>query len=122
LEIGLLVNDILVEHFPQIVDTGFTAAIEEDFDKIAEGKKEWVPMIREFYKPFHKNIESKVRRSKKKTIRKTGKTLPAMRWGSGGEIRPVRKIYRLQKFSGVPLHGKDGRRTKDGRRKCRRGL
>ena len=57
LEIGLLVNDILVEHFPAIVDIGFTASIEEDFDKIAEGEKEWVPVIRNFYKPFHKNID-----------------------------------------------------------------
>jgi len=65
LEIGLLVNDILVEHFPQIVDTGFTANIEEDFDAIAEGKKEWVPVIAAFYKPFHKNIESKVKTVKK---------------------------------------------------------
>ncbi|MDR3559770.1 MAG: DNA topoisomerase, partial [Candidatus Pacebacteria bacterium] len=65
LEIGLLVNDILVEHFPDIVDTGFTAGIEEDFDKIAEGKKDWVPVIAEFYKPFHKNIESKAKTVKK---------------------------------------------------------
>jgi DNA topoisomerase-1 len=65
LEIGLLVNDILVEHFPEIVDTGFTAGIEEDFDKIAEGKKDWVPVIAEFYKPFHKNIESKAKTVKK---------------------------------------------------------
>ncbi|HPN96303.1 MAG TPA: type I DNA topoisomerase [Candidatus Moranbacteria bacterium] len=65
LEIGLLVNDILVEHFPTIVDTGFTANMEENFDKIAEGKENWVPIIREFYKPFHKNIESKVKTVKK---------------------------------------------------------
>lgn len=65
LEIGLLVNDILVEHFPQIVDISFTADIEEDFDEIAEGKKKWVPVIRAFYKPFHKNIESKIKTVKK---------------------------------------------------------
>jgi DNA topoisomerase I len=65
LEIGLVVNDLLVEHFPKIVDTNFTATIEEDFDKIAEGKKEWVPVIRDFYKPFHKNIEAKVKTVKK---------------------------------------------------------
>lgn len=65
LEIGFLVNDILVEHFPVIVDTGFTASIEEDFDEIARGKKEWVPVIRNFYKPFHKNIEAKIKSVKK---------------------------------------------------------
>ncbi len=68
LEIGSLVNDLLVEHFPQIVDMNFTATIEEDFDQIAEGKKEWVPIIREFYKPFHKNLESKTKEIKKEDI------------------------------------------------------
>lgn len=65
MEIGLLVNDILVEHFPEIVDIHFTADIEEDFDQIAEGKKKWIPVIAEFYKPFHKNIESKAKTVKK---------------------------------------------------------
>jgi DNA topoisomerase-1 len=93
LEIGLLVNDILVEHFPQIVDTGFTAAIEEDFDKIAEGKKEWVPMIREFYKPFHKNIESKVKTVKKEDYQeKLEKPCPQC----GGDL--VVKFGRFGKF------------------------
>jgi len=68
LEIGLLVNDLLVEHFPQIVDMKFTATLEGDFDQIAEGKKEWVPIIREFYKPFHKNLESKTKEIKKENI------------------------------------------------------
>jgi DNA topoisomerase-1 len=68
LEIGLLVNDLLVEHFPQIVDITFTATIEEDFDQIAEGKKEWIPVIREFYKPFHKNLEGKTKEIKKENI------------------------------------------------------
>lgn len=68
LEIGFLVNDLLVEHFPQIVDIKFTATIEEDFDQIAEGKKEWVPVIREFYEPFHKNLEGKSKEIKKENI------------------------------------------------------
>lgn len=68
LEIGLLVNDLLVEHFPQIVDMRFTATLEEDFDLIAEGKKEWVPVIREFYRPFHKNLEGKSKEIKKEDV------------------------------------------------------
>lgn len=58
-EIGMIVNDMLVEHFPQIVDLQFTATMEESLDDIAEGKKEWVPVIREFYNPFHENLKSK---------------------------------------------------------------
>ena len=68
LEIGFLVNDLLVEHFPQIVDMRFTATLEEDFDQIAEGKKEWVPIIRDFYGPFHKNLESKSQEIKKENV------------------------------------------------------
>lgn len=58
-EIGFIVNDILVEHFPQIVDLQFTAKMEEELDEIAEGEKEWVPVIREFYGPFHDNLKTK---------------------------------------------------------------
>ncbi|MDD5489988.1 MAG: type I DNA topoisomerase [Candidatus Moranbacteria bacterium] len=68
LEIGFLVNDLLVEHFPQIVNMTFTATLEEDFDRIAEGKKEWVPVIREFYEPFHKNLAGKTKEIKKEDI------------------------------------------------------
>jgi len=66
LEIGTVVNDMLVEHFPDIVNIGFTAKIELDFDEIAEGKKEWVPVIREFYTPFHKHLKSKDKEVEKK--------------------------------------------------------
>ena len=58
-EIGFTVNDILVEHFPEIVDIKFTAHIEEDFDRIAEGKIGWTEVIKEFYTPFKKNLGEK---------------------------------------------------------------
>jgi DNA topoisomerase-1 len=48
-EMGFIVNDILVEHFPVVVDYQFTAKMEDELDEIAEGTKEWVPVIREFY-------------------------------------------------------------------------
>jgi DNA topoisomerase-1 len=68
LEIGLLVNDLLVKHFPQIVDIKFTAIIEENFDEIAEGKREWIPVISEFYESFHKNLLEKMEKVKKEDI------------------------------------------------------
>ncbi|MEW6551972.1 MAG: type I DNA topoisomerase [Campylobacterota bacterium] len=58
-DIGELVNDFLVEHFPQIVDLGFTAKAEEEFDLIAEGKIAWTDVMREFYTKFVANIEEK---------------------------------------------------------------
>ncbi len=65
-EIGFTVNDLLVEHFPQIVDLKFTARLEENLDKIAEGQEKWVPVIREFYEPFKENLTKKYDEVEKK--------------------------------------------------------
>ena len=67
-EIGVLVNDILVEHFPKIVDFEFTAKMEEDLDGIAEGTLQWRPVIREFYGPFKENLEAKKESVKKQVV------------------------------------------------------
>ncbi|MEK7464783.1 MAG: type I DNA topoisomerase [Patescibacteria group bacterium] len=67
-EIGLVVNDLLVEHFPEIVDVQFTAKMEEEFDEIAEGKREWQPVIREFYEPFAKNLAEKYEAVEKRNM------------------------------------------------------
>jgi DNA topoisomerase-1 len=56
-EIGLIVTDYLVQNFSDILDYDFTAKVETDFDKVAEGKKAWNKTIEEFYKPFHKNVD-----------------------------------------------------------------
>jgi len=56
-ETGILVNDLLVEHFPDIVDVSFTAGMEKDLDQVATGKKSWVDIISEFYGPFEKQLE-----------------------------------------------------------------
>ena len=69
-ETGNMVNDLLVLHFPQIVDINFTAKMEEDLDRIAEGQAKWVPIIKEFYEPFHANLLKKKRRWKKEYGRK----------------------------------------------------
>ncbi len=55
-DIGMVVNDFLVEHFPTVVDLNFTAKVEEEFDVIAEGKENWREMLARFYKPFHETI------------------------------------------------------------------
>ncbi len=56
-ETGCLVNDLLVEHFPGIVDVNFTAGMEKDLDQVATGKKSWVEIIQDFYGPFEKQVE-----------------------------------------------------------------
>lgn len=58
-EIGILVNDLLVANFPEIVDIKFTSHIEEELDDIAEGKMKWTDVCREFYGPFKKNLAEK---------------------------------------------------------------
>jgi DNA topoisomerase-1 len=77
-EIGILVNDLLVTHFPEIVDINFTAKMEENLDKIAKGEKEWIPVINEFYQPFKKILEKKYQEVSKEqiAIQKTEKTCP----------------------------------------------
>lgn len=58
-ELGIQVSDFLVEHFPNIVDYNFTARMEKGLDTVAEGKMEWIPLIRDFYEPFIKQIKEK---------------------------------------------------------------
>ncbi len=67
-DIGELVNKLLVEHFPKIVDLKFTANMEKDFDEIAEGKIKWTPVIKDFYKPFKENLMQKEKEVNKKDL------------------------------------------------------
>lgn len=57
LELGETVNKVLVAHFPSIVDTGFTAHMEEELDEIAQGRQAWEETIREFYTPFEVTLQ-----------------------------------------------------------------
>jgi DNA topoisomerase-1 len=61
----MVVNDFLVEHFENVLDFGFTASVEKEFDDIANGLKEWNKMIKEFYSPFHKDVEDTLENSER---------------------------------------------------------
>ncbi len=63
-ELGFLVSDALVENFPEIINTQFTAKMEEQLDDIEEGKMEWVQALQEFYKPFKINLEEAEKKMK----------------------------------------------------------
>jgi DNA topoisomerase-1 len=56
--IGMIVNDFLLEYFKNILDFNFTAKVEKQFDDIASGKGDWAKMIDDFYKPFHKQVQT----------------------------------------------------------------
>jgi len=67
-DIAFIVIDLLVKHFPRIVDYEFTAQMENEFDKISLGEEAWQPVIKEFYNPFHENLEIKNLEIKKEDI------------------------------------------------------
>lgn len=56
-ETGAQVNDLMIQYFPEVVDLNFTAHMEEDLDKIAEGEMLWTDAIREFYEPFSEDVK-----------------------------------------------------------------
>jgi DNA topoisomerase-1 len=56
-ETGLVVNDLVTSYFPDIVDVGFTAKMEEDLDQVARGKQPWMQVVSEFYGPFTEQVE-----------------------------------------------------------------
>lgn len=67
-EIGIMVDELLVNHFPEIVDIKFTAKMEKELDKIAQGEESWTQVLEKFYKPFSKNLETKYTEVEKKKV------------------------------------------------------
>ncbi|MBX0329202.1 type I DNA topoisomerase [Oscillochloris sp. ZM17-4] len=93
--LGRVVTDLLVKHFPKIVDYDFTSALEQQLDDIADGAKRWVPVLHEFYGPFHTtltNARSEMRNVKREEILtevlcpKCGLGFLAIKFGRNGEF------------------------------------
>jgi len=99
-EIGLVVNDLLVEHFPKIVDIKFTANMEQDLDKVAQGQKKWKKLIEEFYSPFSQNLEKKYKEVSKKEFTETPTEKKCPKCGAPLLIRLGKfgKFYACSKF------------------------
>ncbi len=93
-ETGFLVNDLLVEHFPEVMDYNFTAQMEEQLDEIAAGRQEWVPVVREFYRPFALQVARADQRIEKVELEsaEVGRNCPecgaplTVRWGRYGKF------------------------------------
>jgi DNA topoisomerase-1 len=66
-DIGSLVTDFLTENFQDILNYGFTAAVEKEFDEIAQGRKGWQEMLEDFYQPFHSTVENALVNSQRVT-------------------------------------------------------
>ncbi|CAN5802096.1 hypothetical protein BH23CHL2_BH23CHL2_20500 [soil metagenome] len=90
-ELGFVINDILVEHFPTVVDLEFTSRMEGELDEIASGERQWVPMLEEFWKPFTERLNEAERTMEKIQIRDepTGDDCPECG-------KPL--VYKLGKF------------------------
>lgn len=93
-ELGMVVTDLLVKHFPEILDYEFTANMEERLDGVEEGKENWVEVLRQFYGPFAATVETakeemkKVKKSEVKTDQicdKCGKPM-VIKWGRYGRF------------------------------------
>lgn len=94
-DVGVVVTDLLVEHFPDVVDYSFTARMEEELDEIAEGKMRWMQVLDEFYGPFERLVEKKhdeIERSEV-TSEPTGETCPKC-----GQGEVVKKLGRYGRF------------------------
>ena len=93
-ETGILVNDLIVDYFSDVINTSFTAHMEEDLDMIAEGKIEWVKVMREFYEKFEPELEHarKEMPETKMELEKIGRVCPecgkdlVIRWGRYGRF------------------------------------
>jgi len=76
-EMGIIVNDVLVKNFPEVVDVDFTAKMEKELDEVAEGQDTWQKTCGDFYQPFAKNLEKKYKEvAKNNLIKETNKICP----------------------------------------------
>lgn len=105
-----MTTDFLVKYFPEIIDYDFTAKVEEDFDDIAEGKREWSAMIRDFYKGFHPLVKKSETASREETSQartlgtdpKSGKPIIA-RFGRYGPMLQLGETDEDEKPQFAPL-------------------
>ena len=93
--IGMLVNDFLMEHFEGIIDYNFTASVEKEFDEIAQGEKAWEDMLEDFYRPFHEGVKNTLENADRAsservlgTDPKTGKPI-SVRIGKFGPLAQI---------------------------------
>ena len=82
-DVGIVVNDFLMEYFPEIMDYNFTASVEKQFDEVAEGEKEWTILMDKFYQEFHPLVE---KTAQTKTEHKVGERILGTDLASGKPV------------------------------------
>jgi DNA topoisomerase I len=110
--IGMVVNDFLVEHFKEVLDYNFTASVEKEFDEIADGKMNWKDMISRFYNSFHKKVEDTL---SKKEITRAERLL-------GNDPESGKPVYaRMARFGAVAQIGETSTTDKPRYAQLRKG-
>lgn len=111
INIGMVVNDFLVDNFKEILDYNFTATVEKEFDEIALGNMNWAKMIDRFYNPFHKIVEDTTQHSERQKGErylgddpKTGKPVYVRigRYGAMAQMGNTDDENEKPKFAGIP--------------------
>ena len=100
--LGIAVNEFLEKYFTQIMDYTFTAQMEDDLDKVAQGERKWKPLIAEFYKPFAKKVDQVKKKAKRVKIatEKTGNKCPEC--GKGDEVIRLGRFGKFLSCSRFP--------------------
>ncbi len=111
-DIGMVVNDFLMEYFPEILDYNFTATVEKQFDEIARGRINWSEMIRKFYKDFHPKVEE----TEQSAGKKTGERVLGKDPESGKEV-----IVKVGRYGPVVQIGRTDEETKPRYASLRKG-
>jgi DNA topoisomerase-1 len=110
-DLGSVINDFLIQHFDNVMDFGFTAKIESEFDEIAEGKVDWSKMLKNFYEPFKKEVDETMETAErisgerelgtdpatgKKVITRMGKYGPMVQLGDTADTEDKAKFAKLK--------------------------
>ncbi len=109
-DLGFIVNDLLVEHFSDVFDVGFTAEMEEELDEIARGERPWEPVVRQFYAPLESKLElaaaaPRVEEVTDEVCDKCGKPM-VIRWGRYGRFLACSGFPECR--NSRPLEGEQG--------------
>jgi DNA topoisomerase-1 len=114
-ELGVVVNDYLVERFPELIDVGFTAKMENELDRIEDGKMKWVKVVKDFYKPFKTDLTEAIETSGKvkpkdiptETVCEKCGLPMVIRWGRHGRFLACTGFPECKNTKPLPEEGGD---------------
>ena len=123
-DLGMQVTDMLVPHFPEVMDVEFTAQLEESLDKIEEGDADWVKTVETFYKQFSRDLKAGGQEDGQRQGRGGRRPgVPRVRQAAAREVGALREVPGVLRLPGLQVHqGHERRARAAGRRADRRDL